>query len=206
MQTVAGRLVRDVSITLSQRAIGSEFPLARATCNIKRLRRALRQLVEAVAALHDAGKLHRDLKPSNVLVTPEGRVVVLDFGLVSNSTLVDPERKTPSAPSAAACSERPRTCPPSKPRAKRVSTASDWYAIGTMLYEALTGQLPFDGSVLEILRQKEEQEPLAPSEIVHGVPDDLDQLCRELLAPRSERSARAAQRSCAISPATPSRR
>jgi serine/threonine protein kinase/tetratricopeptide (TPR) repeat protein len=180
-ETAAGRVVRDVSITLSQRAIGSEFPLPRVTCNLKRLRHALRQLVEAVAALHDAGKLHRDLKPSNVLVTAEGRVVVLDFGLVSSSTLVDADAQDAERTVGGCMFGTPAYMSPEQAAGETVSTASDWYAIGTMLYEALTGQLPFDGSVLEILRLKEETEPPPPSDLVGGVPDDLDQLCRDLL-------------------------
>jgi serine/threonine protein kinase len=180
--TSAGRIVREASITLSQRAIGSEFPMQqRMTCNIRRLRRVLRQLVEAVAALHDAGKLHRDLKPSNVLVTPEGRVVVLDFGLVSNSTFVDPEAQDAERTVGGCVFGTPAYMSPEQATGEAITTASDWYAVGTMMYEALTGQLPFDGTVLEILRQKETREPLPPSEIVAGVPDDLDQLCRALL-------------------------
>jgi eukaryotic-like serine/threonine-protein kinase len=181
VQTVAGRIVRDASITLSQRAIGGELPLPKITCNVKRLRHALRQLVEGVAALHEAGKLHRDLKPSNVLVTPQGRVVVLDFGLVSSSTLVEADPQDAERTVGGCVFGTPAYMSPEQAAGEPVTMASDWYSVGTMLYEALTGQLPFDGSVLEILRKKEEEEPPAPAEIARGVPEDLDQLCRELL-------------------------
>lgn len=181
VQTVAGRIVRDASITLSQRAIGGEMPLARVHCNLKRLRHAFRQLVEGVAALHEAGKLHRDLKPSNVLVTPQGRVVVLDFGLVSSSTFVEAEAQDPDRTVGGCVFGTPAYMSPEQAAGEPITMASDWYAVGSMLYEALTGQLPFDGAVLEILRQKEESEPAPPSDVVRGVPEDLDQLCRELL-------------------------
>src|SRR5262249_15631283 len=69
---------------------------------------------------------------------------------------------------------------PEQAAGETVTMAADWYSVGTMLYEALTGQLPFDGSVLDILRQKETMQPVPPCELLRGVPDDLDQLCREL--------------------------
>lgn len=180
------RLLRDASVTLSQHGIVRDLPAERVACDLGRLREALRQLVSAVAAIHDAGKLHRDIKPSNVLVTTDGRVVVLDFGLVSSKTIVDSDESAADRTIGGAVFGTPAYMSPEQAAGEPVTTASDWYSVGCMLYEALTGQLPFDGSVLEIIKRKDEQEPSAPSEIVRGVPEDLNELCCALLRRRPE--------------------
>jgi serine/threonine protein kinase len=186
--TLAGRarLVRDASVTLSQSGIASHFALPRLECDLTRLRSALQQLVAAIAALHDAGKLHRDIKPSNVLVTQEGRVVVLDFGLVSSSTRIEPDIVDPDQTIGGSVFGTPAYMSPEQATGEQVTTASDWYSVGCIVYETLTGRLPFEGSVLQILKQKEELEPPPPSSIVSGVPEDLDQLCRALLHRKPE--------------------
>jgi hypothetical protein len=138
-----------------------------------RLRGALRQLAEAIHALHLAGKLHRDIKPSNVLVTPEGRTVLLDFGLTIAWRGEQEDEEVISG--------TPAYMSPEHAAGKTLGPASDWYSVGCMLYEALTGQLPFDGSVSEILAAKLARSvpPLRP--LTPDVPADLEQLCRDLL-------------------------
>ncbi len=143
---------------------------------VDRLRTAMRQLAEGVSALHAAGKLHRDLKPSNVMVTSEGRVVILDFGLVSD-VLPDKETKRNLAGT-------PAYMAPELVLLQPAGTASDWYAVGVMLYEALTGAVPHDSeSPAKLLSDRALIIPERPRIRIPGVPQDLDELCMALLNP-----------------------
>ena len=142
---------------------------------IGRLRIALRGLAEGVAFLHASGKVHRDLKPSNVMVEDSGRVVILDFGLAADlSQARDLEGGGLHGTAAYMAPEQAET--------NAATAASDWYAVGVMLYEALTGQRPHTGTVLHILMDKRTVDPRPPQELVVGLPEDLCALCMDLLA------------------------
>jgi ABC-type iron transport system FetAB ATPase subunit len=140
----------------------------------RRLRGALAQLVAGLSALHAAGKMHRDVKPSNVLVTPEERVVLLDFGLATEIT----ENELGASIVLAGT---PEYMSPEHARNASLSPASDWYSVGVLLHQALTGKVPFRGTRTELILQHEAARAtvLGP---MPGVPDDLADLCRSLLA------------------------
>ncbi len=145
--------------------------------DVDRLRTALRQLADGLRALHRAGKLHCDIKPSNILVTPAGRVVLLDFGLVKE---VFPTQIYETMDGGVAGT--PAYMSPEQAAGRRVSEASDWYGVGVILYEALTGQVPFSGGFLKILTDKQKSDPPPPLELVPELPEDLSELCMRLLA------------------------
>jgi serine/threonine protein kinase len=137
-----------------------------------RLRSALGQLAEGVNRLHEMGKLHRDIKPSNVLVTAEGRVVILDFGLVED---IKPELHE------TLLAGTPDYMSPEQGAQMAISKSSDWYSVGVILYQALTGRLPFRGRFFEVMMRKQNRDPTQPLEINPGLPKDLNDLCMKLL-------------------------
>src|SRR4029077_6280692 len=114
----------------------------------ERLRAALGELTEGLFALHAAGKLHRDIKPSNVLVTSAGRVVLLDFGLVQDQGSLDAQ-----APDDEGIAGTLGYMAPEQAAKKALSPASDWYAVGVMLFQALAGRLPFEARGMELLAE-----------------------------------------------------
>jgi len=141
------------------------------TVHVPRLRDALAQLAGAVHTLHRAGKLHRDLKPANVLVTAAGRVVLLDFGLAVE--LADHDPRVVGTVDYMA---------PEQAASRPIGPAADWYAVGTMLYQALTGDLPFRGAPLEVLARKRDKPPVAVHSINPRAPTDLAELAMRLLS------------------------
>jgi len=143
---------------------------------ICRLRSVLPQLAEGLAALHAAGKVHRDIKPSNILVTKEGKVKILDFGLMVDINPAGLNESTQQNIIGTIAYMSPE-----QGNGEPVSGASDWYSVGVLLFEALTGRRPFTGSISELLIAKTKSELTPPRTIVSGVPDDLDQMCAELL-------------------------
>jgi serine/threonine protein kinase len=133
------------------------------------------QVAAALAALHAAGVIHCDVKPDNVLVLRDGdgpRVKLLDFGV---SRLVDEPRGEVQIAGTPWCMA------PEQWRGLPVP-ASDVYALGCLLFNLLTGDMPFDGSLPELMLAHLEQRPARPSWLRAGVPAALDRLVLRALA------------------------
>jgi eukaryotic-like serine/threonine-protein kinase len=141
-----------------------------------RLRRGLAQLAEGLDCLHRTGVVHRDVKPSNIMVTSEERVVLLDFGLAA--PLESTGQYETSADGAVGTAHY---MAPEQANRAAVSPASDWYSTGVVLYQALTRRLPYEGTHLQVLANKQNRDPCQPRDLSPSVPEDLNQLCMDLL-------------------------
>jgi len=151
-----------------------------AEARLAQLDDVIAQLVGAVKAIHVAGKLHRDIKPSNVLVARDGRVVVLDFGLA-----LPLERASDTAEHATLVGT-PLYMAPEQMIGGAPSPASDWYALGVVLFEALAGCEPFDGAYSEVFERKRRTAPDVRARNP-DVPEHLATLVTALLDPEPQR-------------------
>lgn len=141
-----------------------------------RLRSALSQLVAGVMALHNHKIIHRDLKPSNVMVTHDGKVVVLDFGLVAEMKL-----GTVASVTHAGAGTLPYMAP-EQMLEQKVAPDADWFAVGVMLHEAMVGERPFQSNqFMELLRMKQSRD-IPSLRNRSKLPQDLADLCEELLS------------------------
>ena len=181
------------SVTFAERLAGSAVPVISPE-KIQQILHGFQQLAIGVQSLHAQRKLHRDLKPGNVMVRSDGTVVILDFGLAStrvakSETGVKPERagnqvRQPGSGSSSSDQGISGTIPymaPEQIAGAPLTEASDWYAVGVMLFEALTGGLPFPGEPVQILRAKQLTEAPEVTRLVSGIPPSLSSLCMGLL-------------------------
>ncbi|MFJ4832791.1 protein kinase [Streptomyces sp. NPDC088747] len=141
------------------------------------------QISRALDAAHGRGVVHRDIKPANVLLTPEGTVKVLDFGVAKfmGETIGARDLTVTGAPLGS-----PAYMSPEQAEGLRdLDHRSDLYSLGCLLYHAVTGRPPFASTTQwAVLRMQMEDTPPAPDTLVDGLPGGLNDLILSLLAKR----------------------
>jgi eukaryotic-like serine/threonine-protein kinase len=152
-----------------------ELIVSRGSAPIRTAIEYARQILGAVGFAHQNGIVHRDIKPHNVLVGHEGRLKVTDFGIARSGASQMTE--------VGSIIGTAQYLSPEQARGAQVDQTSDVYSVGVVLYELLTGQVPFTGDTpLEIAMKHLSETPRPPSELREDVPHDLDMVVLRALA------------------------
>jgi serine/threonine-protein kinase len=166
MELLEGRTLREI--------LSREAPLetARATS-------IMLQASDAVAAAHHAGIIHRDLKPSNILITQSADqpavVKVLDFGIAKFFAANDVDEAALAQSNSVIGT--PRYMSPEQHNGAELTPATDVYSLGVILYEMLTGMVPFSGSTHgEIAQKHVNNPPHSPREVVAAIPEEVERI------------------------------
>ncbi|MBN1659495.1 MAG: protein kinase [Anaerolineae bacterium] len=165
LEYIHGRSLAD--ILAEGRPLGEEY-----TAQI------VRQVAEALAYAHRRGILHRDVKPGNIFIASDGRVVLLDLGLAS---VIRPGRS--SLTSAGTILGTPTHMAPEQAMGEQVDERSDIYSLGVVLYQLLTGRLPFSGEqIAEVLHKIIYESPPSPRVLNPYVSSAMEQVVLKALA------------------------
>src|SRR5436190_21939052 len=166
MEYLEGRTLKELLVTRRPTPIAVAIDYAR-------------QILSALGFAHRHGIVHRDIKPHNVVVAPDGRLKVTDFGIARSGTSQMTETGSIIGTAQYLSPEQAKGAP--------VTPASDIYSVGIVLYEMLTGSVPFTGDTpLEIAMKHLSATPMPPSEIRHDVPHELDSIVLRALAKNPE--------------------
>ena len=151
------------------------------------------QVAAALQVAHEAGIVHRDLKPGNMLLTPEGRVVLVDFG-IARSADTEPLTMTGTIVGTA------DYISPEQAAGRPATGRSDLYALGLVAYECLTGHKPFrrESEVATALAHLRDEAPPLPDGVPSGVRSLVGQLMRKDPGERPEDAAEVARRALAL--------
>ncbi len=149
---------------------GSDLKTAikeRGSVNQRKVAEIGSQVCQALSVAHRLDIVHRDIKPQNIMVQPDGNVKVMDFGIArAKNTLMD---KTDVVLGTA------HYISPEQAQGKDLSPASDIYSLGVVLYEAVTGKLPFDGpDAVSVAMKQVNEQPAPPSEVLPSINPDLE--------------------------------
>jgi len=143
----------------------------------------IRKIALAMADAHDQSVIHRDLKPANVMIDKKNEPVVMDFGL-ARRVVEDEEKLTHTGTLIGT----PAYMSPEQVDGdnSKVGPAADIYSLGVIFYELLTGELPFQGNLLSILKQIATKEPRPPADIDSKIDSALGDICLRMLAKQTK--------------------
>jgi serine/threonine protein kinase len=162
MEYVSGQDLKGFIRQSGQMAIGTTISVAKQIC-------------EGLSEAHKTGVIHRDLKPSNIMIDREGNVRIMDFGIARSL-------KEKGITGAGVMIGTPEYMSPEQAEAKEVDQRSDIYSLSVILYEMVTGRVPFEGDIaLSIAMKHKSEAPKNPKEYNAQVPDDLSKLILKCL-------------------------
>ncbi|HUU37135.1 MAG TPA: protein kinase [Candidatus Desulfaltia sp.] len=167
MEYVAGEDLKSLISRIGQMPVGKTLDIARQICG---------GLFEA----HRLGIVHRDLKPGNIMIDKEGNAKIMDFGIARST-------ETAKVTGTGVIIGTPEYMSPEQAEAENVDQRSDIYSLGIILYEMVTGQVPFTGrSALSVAMKQKGEIPKDPQEVNPQVPNELSELILKCLAKERE--------------------
>lgn len=162
MEYIRGENLKNMIVMSGQLGIGTAISIAKQVC-------------EGLAEADKLGVIHRDLKPSNIMIDRDGNVRIMDFGIARSL-------KEKGITGAGVIMGTPEYMSPEQAEGKDVDRRSDIYSLGTILYEMVTGRVPFGGdTALAVAVKHKTEEPKNPREFNNQLPEDLSSLILKCL-------------------------